>query len=531
MKDWTIGKRITFGFGIVILLTIGLAAFSVTRLYIIQNNLKVVTEKAIPRAKIIDNVRFRVTDVLLLTYKLIASTNQQDVIQLQDSIKSNVEANTKDFNTYKQMSSMEPNKLALYDQIGAVRSKYGVVMEKVVSDGTKTMTSEDIARVYNYSRSEFDPLVKEMVNLLSQMSQDEGKDVAKNGQVTDETIQNCVRVIVISSLGVLALVVVLSFFIITRVNAALRQISTLLNDSSLQVSTAAKQVASSSQSLAEGASEQAASLEETSSSLEEMSSMTRQNADNSKKTNDLAVETSKAASRAVENMHSMSSAMSEIKTSSDEVAKIIKTIDEIAFQTNILALNAAVEAARAGEAGMGFAVVADEVRNLAQRSAVAAKETAEKIEGAITHTAQGVELSAKVASALNEIMETARKMEQLAGEVAAASTEQSQGVDQVNVAVSQMDKVTQSNAGNAEESAAASEELSAQAESLQDAIKQLLQLVGSSKQDTLAHHAGAKNKPVPSAKVTVESDDAPKLQAPNKTAKKNSKNQNDGDFF
>ena len=135
-------------------------------------------------------------------------------------------------------------------------------------------------------------------------------------------------------------------------------------------------------------------------------------------------------------MQAMSSAMNDIKSSSDDIAKIIKTIDEIAFQTNILALNAAVEAARAGEAGAGFAVVADEVRNLAQRCAQAAKETASKIEDSVQKSTNGVEISAKVAISLQEIVSKTRQVDELAGEVATTSVEQSQGIEQVNTAVS-----------------------------------------------------------------------------------------------
>jgi methyl-accepting chemotaxis protein len=206
--------------------------------------------------------------------------------------------------------------------------------------------------------------------------------------------------------------------------------------------------------------------------------MTKRNAENALKANDLAKQARIAADKGVGDMQTMSTAMEAIKVSSDDIAKIIKTIDEIAFQTNILALNAAVEAARAGEAGMGFAVVADEVRNLAQRSAQAAKETAAKIEGAISKTGQGVDISSKVAQALNEIVTKARQVDELAAEVASASREQTQGITQINTAVGQMDKVTQSNAANAEESAAAAEELNAQALTMKDSIHDLLQLVG-----------------------------------------------------
>ena len=251
-----------------------------------------------------------------------------------------------------------------------------------------------------------------------------------------------------------------------------------LAEGSSQVSSAAAQVSSASQTLAEGASEQAASLQETSASLEEMASMTKRNAENARQANELATQARGAADKGVGDMQTMSAAMDAIKVSSNDIAKIIKTIDEIAFQTNILALNAAVEAARAGEAGMGFAVVADEVRNLAQRCAQAARETSGKIEGAITKSGQGVEISSKVAATLNEIATKVRQVDELVAEVAGASREQTEGITQINTAVGQMDKVTQSNASSAEESAAAAEELNAQAEVMKQSVAELLQLVG-----------------------------------------------------
>jgi methyl-accepting chemotaxis protein len=285
------------------------------------------------------------------------------------------------------------------------------------------------------------------------------------------------RVVVIGLILALAAGIALAVLITRSITRPIRHVADQLSTGAEQTVNAADQVSSSSQSLAEGASEQAASLEETSSSLEEMASMTQRNAENTQRANQLAKEARLAAERGAGDMKTMSTAMDAIKASSDEIAKIIKTIDEIAFQTNLLALNAAVEAARAGEAGMGFAVVAEEVRSLAQRSAVAAKETSQKIEGAIQKSALGVEVSARVASALNDIVTKVRQVDEIASEVASASREQGQGIGQINTAVSQMDKVTQANAASAEESAAAAEELNAQAQSMKDAVVDLLHLV------------------------------------------------------
>jgi methyl-accepting chemotaxis protein len=225
-----------------------------------------------------------------------------------------------------------------------------------------------------------------------------------------------------------------------------------------------------------------------------MASMTKRNAENSQKANDLAQQAREAADKGVGDMREMNAAMADIKVSSDDIAKIIKTIDEIAFQTNILALNAAVEAARAGEAGMGFAVVADEVRNLAQRSACAAKETTTQIEGAINKIGHGVSLSGKVSDGLTNIVAKARAVDELAAEVAGASREQTEGITQINTAVSQMDKVTQSNAANAEESAAAAQELNAQAVMMKEAVAKLLKLVGGQNQIREAQPASPAGK-------------------------------------
>jgi methyl-accepting chemotaxis protein len=267
-------------------------------------------------------------------------------------------------------------------------------------------------------------------------------------------------------------------YVLTRsISPPLESAVQLLQTFVLQTTSSADQISKSSQTLAEGASEQAASLEETSASLEELTSMTKRNADNADTAKSLAADTRRAADTGAADMQQMSTAMTDLQRASASVAKIVKTIDEIAFQTNILALNAAVEAARAGEAGAGFAVVAEEVRNLAQRSATAAKESSSTIEEAVGMSERGVALSTKVVAGFSEILTKARKVDEIVAEIATASREQNEGIRQINTAVSQMDKVTQTNASGAEESAAAAEELNAQAATLKGCVDELQTLV------------------------------------------------------
>lgn len=256
-----------------------------------------------------------------------------------------------------------------------------------------------------------------------------------------------------------------------------------IDDTSELTASWAAQIASSSQELAERATEQAASLEETSASLEEMRSMTKITADGADKARQGAQTAQASADAGANQMQAMHTAMKSIQRASGEITVILHSIDEIAFQTNILALNAAVEAARAGEAGAGFAVVADEVRSLAQRCATASRETATKIQDCVEKSEHGAQISDEAAKSFSVIQTQVRALNGMVEQIASATSEQAQGLNQLANVVSQMDQVTQGNASTAEQSASASQELHTQADNLKELVHSLRAFAG---EDTAA---------------------------------------------
>ena len=259
-----------------------------------------------------------------------------------------------------------------------------------------------------------------------------------------------------------------------NINSSLSSTISNIRTAADQVAAGSDQVSAGAQALSQGATEQASSVEELAATINVVAEMIEQNSldavDATKMTNNAGLE----LVQATEKMDKLIEAMNEISTSSDETKKIIKTIEDIAFQTNILALNAAIEAARAGEAGKGFAVVADEVRNLAAKSAEAAQNTTEMIEGTVLAIENGNTLVAEAAEEMNAVMKSASKVTDITNKISGSTKEAADSIKQISVGIDQISNVVQNNSATAEQSAAASEELSAQAQTLNDLVGEFI---------------------------------------------------------
>ena len=351
--------------------------------------------------------------------------------------------------------------LIVKGQISAPLAPATAFFNKAGHTGDISLAPEDIETIGKYSsrKDEIGQLIESAAAFVSRMTEvSESLEKIASGDLTIEIVPQSQN----DTLG-------LSMLKMTdNLNNMFREI----NSSSAQVTVGSKQVADGAQALAQGSTEQAASIQELSSSITEIADKTKKNTGLAERAAALANSIKDSAEKGSGHMDEMMTAVNEINDASSSINKVIKVIDDIAFQTNILALNAAVEAARAGQHGKGFAVVAEEVRNLAAKSAEAAKDTGGLIENSIEKANLGVRIAGETAESLAEIVSGINESNQLVGEIARSSEEQALGITQINVGIDQVAQVVQQNSATAEESAAASEEMSAQSNLLQELVTQ-----------------------------------------------------------
>ncbi|MBQ4780312.1 HAMP domain-containing protein [Pectobacterium versatile] len=502
LSNWRIGYRLGAGFSFLVLMLLVIGSVAISKLSDFHEKMDEIVSQNYPLTvksnKLIDELNgYLNNQQLLLLLKSESEINKQLALNKERSGKIS------ELMEYLNQSVNDDKSVAVLRDISDIRRDFlgsANKLSSLVSAGNTDAAAEEYFNVTRVTQAKYTSKVSEFIDI-----QDD--KMSSSAQAVGDSYKNALMVlatiIIISALAGLIIASLITRSVtqpiqealgvaenvakgdltseiytdrkdetgqllsaLNNMNSSLRQIVSQVRDGAETISSAASQIAAGNQDLSARTEEQASSLEETASSMEQLTSTIRNTADNTTQATDLAASASETVKKSGAMMETVTQEMRGIRDSSQRMAEIIGVIDGIAFQTNILALNAAVEAARAGEQGRGFAVVASEVRALAQRSATAAKEIKELIDDSFKKVQDGMGLVEETGVTMNSLVMNVQGVTGIISEIAQASREQSDGINQINLAVGQIDTTTQQNAALVEESAAAALSLQDQANSL-----------------------------------------------------------------
>jgi len=518
LKHSRIGIRLAVGFTIVLAFSILSTIVGIRELQTVKQATREMMEKPLAKERIATDWYRYTAGAIRRTTAIVKSSDES----LATFFKEDAQVTTASVGELqKAFAAMitTPEEQVLYDKISAIRKKYGASRDAAVKakvEGNESESSRILEQLYLPYSLEYESLLRDLVayqrksidaNVVRvEAAADRGSNLmillnvliiafgaagaSIIGRSITKPLHHAVEVATRVAEGDLTSKIETSskdetgkmLLALKTMNNNLQTIVARVQTGTHSIATASAQIASGNQDLSSRTEQQAASLEETASSMEEITSTVKQNADNARQANQLAMSASDVASKGGEVVAQVIDTMTSINASSRKIVDIINVIDGIAFQTNILALNAAVEAARAGEQGRGFAVVASEVRTLAQRSAAAAKEIKTLIDDSVEKVEAGSALVDQAGITMGEMVVSVKRVSDIVNEIASASSEQSAGIEEINQAIGQMDRVTQQNAALVEQAAAA-------AESLQEQAKVLAQSVAVFKTDLVQQDA------------------------------------------